>query len=90
MCILDAATAKQSIASVLKGQFDEIYEEAKEELSKETGQDFKDDTVRIQFGEGGEGVGTRKGSWLEASEGVQRNSACPYAVRLQMILIFNR
>jgi len=40
----DAATAKQSIASVLKGQFDEIYEEAKEELSKETGQDFKDDT----------------------------------------------
>merc|ERR1719443_2104713 len=30
----ESASAKKTIASVLKGQFEEIYEEAKDELSK--------------------------------------------------------
>lgn len=43
-----SVSTKQTIASVLKGQFEEIYEEAKDELSKETGQDYEDssDTER--------------------------------------------
>jgi len=40
----EAASAKQTMASVLKGQFEEIYEEAKDELSKETGQNFNDES----------------------------------------------
>ena len=40
-----SVSTKQTIASVLKGQFEEIYEEAKDELSKETGQDYEDSSV---------------------------------------------
>lgn len=42
----ESASAKKTIASVLKGQFDEIYEEAKDELSKEAGQEFQENKVR--------------------------------------------
>lgn len=38
-----AESAKHNFASILKGQFNDIYEEAKEELVKETGQDFEGD-----------------------------------------------
>merc|ERR1712212_413470 len=39
-----SVSAKQTMASILKGQFEDIYEEAKDELSKETGQDFEDNS----------------------------------------------
>jgi len=40
----DAAEAKTTMASVLKGQFEEIYAEAKDELTKESGQKFDENS----------------------------------------------